>query len=194
MRKFILILLLSANIMAQKSKEIVIGNGCFWCTEAIFQQLEGVEVVEPGYTGGDIKNPTYKEICTGTTNHAEVLKIKYNPEAISYELLLDVFFYTHDPTTLNRQGNDIGTQYRSVIFYKTQEEKQIAVAKILELDKSGDFDNKIVTQVVELTDYYSAEDYHKDYYSQNKEAPYCKMVITPKISKFIKKYSKSLKK
>lgn len=169
------------------------GNGCFWCTEAIFQQLDGVESVLPGYTGGDSKNPSYKEICTGTTGHAEVIQIAFDPKIISYRELLDVFFYTHDPTTLNRQGNDVGTQYRSAIFYQDSAQKEDAEKMIQQLTMEKVYDDPIVTEVTALDVFYEAEDYHVNYYNNNKNQGYCRAVINPKLDKFVKKYGSKLK-
>lgn len=169
------------------------GNGCFWCTEAIFQQLEGVESVLPGYTGGVSKNPSYKEICTGTTGHAEVIQIAFDPKVISYRELLDVFFYTHDPTTLNRQGNDVGTQYRSAIFYQDASQKEAAEKMIEQLTEEKVYDDPIVTEVTALDVFYEAEDYHVNYYNNNKNQGYCRAVINPKLDKFVKKYGSKLK-
>ena len=143
------------------------GNGCFWCTEAIFQQLKGVEKVLPGYTGGTVKNPSYKEICSSTTGHAEAIQITYDPKIITYRELLDVFFYTHDPTTLNRQGADVGTQYRSAIFYHSVSQKNDAELIIKQLEKEGVYDDKIVTEITPLGIYYKAENYHQDYFKLN---------------------------
>lgn len=169
------------------------GNGCFWCTEAIFQQLNGVTSVMPGYTGGRVKNPTYEEVCTGTTGHAEAIQIKYDPSVITYRELLDVFFYTHDPTTLNRQGADVGTQYRSAIFYHSKEQEQDAKAMIAQLTAEGVYDNPIVTELSAFTVFYDAEDYHKNYYNNNKNQGYCRVVINPKLDKFMKKYGHKTK-
>jgi len=169
------------------------GNGCFWCTEAIFQQLKGVKSVIPGYTGGTVKNPSYEEVCTGTTGHAEAIQITYDPNLISYREILDVFFYTHDPTTLNRQGADVGTQYRSAIFYHDEQQKMEAEKIIAQLTSEGVYDNPIVTEVTPFEVFYEAENYHKDYYNNNKNQGYCRMVINPKLDKFMKKYSSKLK-
>ncbi len=169
------------------------GNGCFWCTEAIFQQLKGVESVYPGYTGGHVKNPSYREVCTGDTGHAEAIQIKYDPEVISYRELLDVFFYTHDPTTLNRQGNDIGTQYRSAIFYHDPGQKEEAEKIIAQLTDEEVYDDPIVTEVTAYDVFYMAEDYHKNYYNNNKNQGYCRAVINPKLDKFMKKYGSMTK-
>jgi peptide-methionine (S)-S-oxide reductase len=165
------------------------GNGCFWCTEAIFQRLKGVESVLPGYSGGNIKNPAYREVCTGNTGHAEAIQIMYDSEIISYRTLLEVFFYTHDPTTPNRQGNDVGTQYRSVIFYRNENEKNEAKKIIEQLENDKVYSNRIVTELVPFDHFYEAEDYHQDYYNNNKNQPYCRAVINPKLDKFLKKYS-----
>lgn len=169
------------------------GNGCFWCTEAIFQQLKGVSKVVSGYAGGKVKNPSYKEVCSGLTGHAEVIQITYDPTLISYPELLEVFWQTHDPTTLNRQGADVGTQYRSVVFYHTDEQKQLAESYKKKLDESGAFDNPIVTEISPMTEYYPAEDYHQNYYNLNGSAPYCSYVIQPKLEKFKKVFKDKLK-
>ncbi|MGA9270994.1 MAG: peptide-methionine (S)-S-oxide reductase MsrA [Lutimonas sp.] len=169
------------------------GNGCFWCTEAIFQQLKGVESVYPGYTGGSVKNPSYREVCNGTTGHAEAIQIKYDPQVISYRELLDIFFYTHDPTTLNRQGYDVGTQYRSAIFYHNEDQKVAAEEIIAQLTAEKVYDDPIVTEVTEMDVFYKAEDYHKNYYQNNKNQGYCRAVINPKLDKFMKKYGAKTK-
>lgn len=169
------------------------GNGCFWCTEAVFQELEGVETVMPGYTGGQVENPTYKQVCSGTTGHAEVLQVSYNPDKISYEELLEVFWATHDPTTLNRQGNDVGTQYRSAVFYHNQEQKQLAEKYKKELEASGAYDDPIVTEIVPLEKFYPAENYHVNYYNTHGHEPYCSFVIRPKLDKFRKVFQQKLK-
>jgi len=170
------------------------GNGCFWCTEAIFEQLEGVTKVESGYAGGDVKNPSYKEVCTGNTGHAEVIRLTFDPEVISYRELLDVFFNTHDPTTLNRQGADVGTQYRSAIFYHNETQKIEAEKMIADLKNENVFDDTIVTEITEINNYFVADNYHQDYYNNNKNEGYCRMVINPKLEKFIIKYKDKLKK
>lgn len=169
------------------------GNGCFWCTEAIFQRLNGVEKVVSGYTGGKVKNPTYKEVCSGLTGHAEVIQITYDPKKISFDELLEVFWKTHDPTTLNRQGADEGTQYRSAVFYHNEEQKQLAIEYRKKLDASGAFDNPIVTEITASTEFYPAEDYHQNYFNLNGNAPYCSYVIQPKIEKFEKVFKSKLK-
>ena len=195
------LIFLSLQLSAQKNQKhmndhlatATFGNGCFWCTEAIFQRLKGVEKVIPGYTGGSIKNPSYKEVCNGTTGHAEAIQITYDPKIISYRELLDVFFYTHDPTTLNRQGADFGTQYRSAIFYHNASQKKDAEIIIAQLETEGVYDDKIVTEITPLEVYYKAENYHQDYYNNNSNQGYCRAVINPKLDKFVKKYSKKLK-
>lgn len=170
-----------------------LGAGCFWCVEAIFENLKGVESVESGYSGGDNKNPTYKEVCSGTTNHAEVCQIKFDPEVISFEELLEVFWQTHDPTTLNKQGADVGTQYRSVIFYHTNKQKELAETYKSKLIEAKVFSNPIVTEISPAVKFYVAENYHQDYYQANKSQPYCNMVITPKLEKFKKVFEQKLK-
>ena len=170
------------------------GNGCFWCTEAIFNQLEGVVKVEPGYAGGKVQNPTYKEVCSGSTGHAEVIRVTYNDDVIGYRELLDVFFNTHNPTTLNRQGADVGTQYRSAVFYHNEKQKNEAEKIIAELEDEKVFDDKIITEVTKVNNYFAAENYHQDYYNNNKNQGYCRMVINPKLEKFTKKYKAKLKK
>lgn len=162
----------------------IFGNGCFWCTEAIFQQLKGVKKVTSGYSGGHVENPSYEEVCRKTTGHAEAIKIEYDPSVISYDKLLEVFWKTHDPTTLNRQGNDVGPQYRSVIFYLTPEQQEKAQHYKTELDKSGAWANPIVTAVEPYKNFYPAEDYHQNYYKLNGREPYCYFVIRPKMEKF----------
>ena len=171
----------------------ILAGGCFWCTEAVFQRLDGVEEVVSGYTGGTIKNPAYREICTGRTGHAEAVKITFDPSKISYAELLEVFFATHDPTTLNKQGNDVGTQYRSEIFYTTPEQKQLAEDFINLLEKENIFESPIVTAISEAKPFYLAEEEHHDYYNQNKQQPYCQIIIDPKIKKLNNYFSKKLK-
>ena len=163
----------------------VFGAGCFWCVEAIFSQLNGVESVISGYCNGHTENPTYESVCSGTTGHAEVCKISYDKEIISYSELLTVLFQTHDPTTLNKQGADTGTQYRSAIFYTDDEQKNIAEEFIDNLEKNKAFDSPIVTEVTKLDEFYLAEDYHQNYYKNNSSAPYCKLIIKPKLDKFL---------
>lgn len=170
------------------------GNGCFWCTEAIFQRVEGVEKVVSGYTGGSVKNPTYKEVCTGLTGHAEAIQITFDPRKISFTELLEIFWQTHDPTTLNRQGADVGTQYRSAIFYHNETQKKLAEEYKQKLNASGAFDKPIVTEITKASVYYPAENYHQNYYNLNGKAPYCSYVIAPKLEKFEKVFSKKIKK
>ncbi len=170
------------------------GGGCFWCTEAIYERVEGVHKVISGYAGGTVKNPTYEQVCTGKTGHAEVIQISYDPSVVSYDELLEIFFKTHDPTTLNRQGADAGTQYRSVIFYSNDEQKKKAEYYKAELDKSGSWDKPIVTEISPLTNFYPAEDYHQDYYENNPNQGYCSFVIGPKVEKFEKVFKDKLKK
>ncbi|UMB61463.1 peptide-methionine (S)-S-oxide reductase MsrA [Lutibacter sp. A80] len=171
-----------------------IANGCFWCTEAIFQLLNGVESVTSGYTGGTLKNPSYKEITTGETGHAEAIQIKFDTTKISFVEILEVFFSTHDPTTLNRQGYDVGTQYRSAIFYNSETQKKIAEEFINVLSEAKVFDKPIVTEVTELDVFYEAENYHQNYYNNNKTQGYCVAVINPKLEKFLKQFKSKLKK
>ena len=175
-----------------KTEQVVFGGGCFWCTEAIFKMLKGVESVTPGYTGGTVPNPTYEQVCTGDTGHAEAVSIMYDPSVVSFENLMTVFFGTHDPTTKNRQGNDVGTQYRSAIFYSTPGQKDEAEKFITELNshKGG---NPVVTEVAPLSVFYAAEDYHKDYFSNHSYAPYCQLVINPKLEKVQEKFAELLK-
>ena len=176
-----------------KYQVVVFANGCFWCTEAVFSMLKGVGSVAPGYAGGTTKNPTYEQVCGGNTGHAEAIRITYDPLIISYDDLLAVFFNTHDPTTLNRQGNDIGTQYRSIIFYGNEEEKRKAETLIKELNESRAYDKPVVTEVKPLTEFYEAEDYHKNFYKKNEDAPYCQIVIAPKLKKLQERFVKLLK-
>lgn len=169
------------------------GNGCFWCTEAVFEQLRGVQSVESGYSGGTVKNPTYKQVCTGMTGHAECVRIIFNPKVISYAELLEVFWQTHDPTTPNQQGADIGTQYRSVVFYHSDEQRQLAESYKKKLDDARAFRAPIVTQIVPAKEFYKAENYHQDYFKLNGRAPYCQMIIRPKLDKVKKVFADKLK-
>ena len=169
------------------------GTGCFWCTEAVFEQLEGVLKVTSGYSGGHVKNPTYEQVCEKNTGHAEVVQLVYDPAVISFDELLEVFWQTHDPTTLNRQGNDVGPQYRSAIFYKDEEQKLKAEHYKKELDKAGAFNAPIVTEISPLINFYAAEQYHQDYYTNNGSQPYCNFVIRPKMEKFQKAFKEKLK-
>lgn len=171
-----------------------LAGGCFWCLEAAFGQLKGVETVQSGYAGGNVANPSYQQVCTGRTGHAEVVQIRFDPEVITYRDLLEVFFVIHDPTTLNRQGPDTGTQYRSAIFYHTPEQRAQAEQAIADLTARKVWDDRIVTQVVPLEAFYPAEEYHRDYYERNSDQGYCQLVIAPKVAKIRKQYFARLKK
>jgi peptide-methionine (S)-S-oxide reductase len=181
------------NNKNQKMEVITLGAGCFWCIESIFQNLKGVEKVVSGYSNGQKPNPTYKEVCTGTTGHAEVAQITFDPSVVSLSEVLEVFFQTHDPTTLNRQGNDVGTQYRSGIYYHTEEQKKIALEIIKALNESKAYDRPIVTEVAAVATFYPAEDYHQNYFNDNTNQPYCQYVIRPKLDKFKKVFKDKLK-
>jgi peptide-methionine (S)-S-oxide reductase len=170
-----------------------LAGGCFWCIEGVFREVNGVEKVVSGYTGGTTVNPTYKQVCTGKTGHAESVQVSYNPSKLSYREILEIFFSVHDPTTLNRQGADVGTQYRSAIFYHNDQQKRVAEELIRELSKANLWDKPIVTQIVPLDTFYPAEDYHQEYFSRHPEQAYCQMVISPKISKFRKQWTEHLK-
>lgn len=176
-----------------QTETITLGGGCFWCIEAVFLNLNGVESVTSGYMGGKISKPTYREVCSGLTGHAEVVQVKYDPGVVSFEEILEVFFTVHDPTTLNRQGNDVGTQYRSAIFYHTPQQKTTAERIIQELNQSGAWSNPIVTEVSPAVEFYRAEDYHQNYYNNNTQAGYCQYVIQPKLDKFKKVFAKKVK-
>ncbi|MFW5820380.1 MAG: peptide-methionine (S)-S-oxide reductase MsrA [Bacteroidota bacterium] len=201
-KTFILFFVLGTSLNAQlnlnesgmKEQVATFGSGCFWCTEAIFEEVKGVSDVVSGYSGGDVINPAYREVTTGRTGHAEVVQITYYPEIVSYSELLDIFFKTHDPTTLNRQGADVGTQYRSVIFYHNAEQKRLAETKIDQLNQSAYFKDPIVTSVEELKNFYLAEDYHQDYFKKNPDQAYCSAVIKPKLNKMRKDFSDQIKK
>jgi len=170
-----------------------LAGGCFWCIEGVFREVNGVENVVSGYTGGTTVNPTYEQVCTGKTGHAESVQVSYNPSKLSYREILEIFFSVHDPTTLNRQGADVGTQYRSAIFYHNEQQKRVAEELIRELGKANLWDKPIVTQIVPLETFYPAEDYHQEYFSRHPEQAYCQMVISPKISKFRKQWKEHLK-
>ncbi len=182
------------NEINMNKKVATFGSGCFWCSEAIFNRIEGVIKVAPGFSGGHTKNPSYKDVVEGTTGHAEVAQITYNPDVVTYSTLLEVFWKTHDPTTLNRQGGDIGTQYRSIIFYHDQEQHKLAEDYLNALDSENIWENKIVTVIAHFEKFYPAEDYHNDYYKNNPANSYCSFVITPKIEKFEKVFADKLKK
>lgn len=179
--------------MSANAEIATLGGGCFWCLEPLFAGLKGVEKVESGYSGGKVKNPCYREICTGNTGHAEVVQVTFAPDVISYQELLEIFFTVHDPTTLNRQGNDTGTQYRSVIFHHSPAQKETAERVIKEANASGGWRAPIVTEVAPFSAFYRAEDYHQDYYARNGNQPYCQLVITPKVKKFRERYNAKLK-
>ena len=181
--------------MDNSKKEIaVFGGGCFWCTEAVFKMMKGVSSVLPGYSGGTKVNPTYDEVCAGKTGHAEVVQIKYDPLKVGYEDLLTVFFGSHDPTTLNRQGNDVGTQYRSVIFYTISAQKEIAEKFVFDINNSNKVGQKVVTEIVPFDVFYEAENYHHDYFASHPGNPYCEIIINPKLEKVQKNFANLLKK
>lgn len=177
----------------QRRETATLAGGCFWCLEAVFKDLRGVERVVSGYAGGNLPNPTYRQVCTGTTGHAEVVQVTFDPQAVTYRELLEVFFTIHDPTTLNRQGADIGTQYRSAIFYHSPEQKATAEQVVSELSEEAIWERPIVTGVVPLKEFYPAEDYHQDYFEKNPEQPYCRAVVAPKVAKFRQKFLSKLK-
>jgi peptide-methionine (S)-S-oxide reductase len=178
-----------------KNEEVAtLGGGCFWCTEAIFSELRGVKKVVPGFSGGTVPNPTYEQVCAGTTGHAEVVQITFDPAVISFKRLLQIFFTVHDPTTPNRQGADVGSQYRSIILYHTEEQKKIALEVMKEVEERRIWSRPIVTQLVPFKEFYEAEDYHRDYFKKNPLQPYCLLMISPKVRKFRKEYAELLKK
>jgi len=170
-----------------------LGGGCFWCTEAVFSELSGVKSVLPGYSGGTVAHPSYEQVCTGRTGHAEVVQVTFDPSVVSYHDLLTIFLTTHDPTTLNRQGNDIGTQYRSVIFFHTPEQRATAEAVVRELETAKIWKRKVVTELVPFSEFYPAEEYHRDYFRRNPGSGYCRAVIAPKVAKFRKEYASRLR-
>jgi peptide-methionine (S)-S-oxide reductase len=176
-----------------RTEVATLGGGCFWCLEAVYEELRGVEKVESGYSGGSIPNPTYRQVCTGTTGHAEVVQVTFDPEVVSYREILEVFFSIHDPTTPNRQGADVGTQYRSAIFYHDEEQRRVAEEVIAELEARHLWDDPIVTEVTPFDAFHGAEDYHQGYYRNNEYQPYCQVVIAPKVAKFRKQYLEKLK-
>lgn len=191
------LLLLTINIagftMNDDYEKATLGGGCFWCTEAVYQQMKGVISVLPGYSGGHTKNPSYEEVCQGTSGHAEVVQISFDPSVVSFAEILEVFFQVHDPTTLNRQGADTGTQYRSVIFYHSEEQKQTAIGMIEKLNAEKLYHKPVVTAVGPFKEFYEAEEYHKNYFSRNPNQPYCRMVVAPKVQKFQKLFKEHLK-
>ena len=174
-------------------EEITLANGCFWCTEAVFKRVRGILSVEPGYSGGFVKDPSYDQVCTGETGHAEAIQIRFDPQIIPLEKLLEIFWYTHDPTTLNRQGNDIGTQYRSAIFYQTSKQKDIATSVKENIEKKRVYSSPIITEITPFENFYPAEKYHKDYYDNNRDVPYCSYVIDPKVQKLLSNFQDNVK-
>jgi peptide-methionine (S)-S-oxide reductase len=183
----------NSSIIDLIMEDATLAGGCFWCTEAIFKRLKGVRSVTPGYSGGTTENPSYEQVCAGNTGHAEAIQIKFDPQIIPYEKILDVFWHTHNPTMLNSQGNDVGTQYRSAIFYHNQKQKEIAEKSKANLEAEKVYEDKIVTEIVPFNNFYSAEYYHKDYYDNNKDDGYCTFVIDPKIQKLLQKYGNDVK-
>lgn len=171
----------------------IFGGGCFWCTEAVFQKLKGIKSVMPGYAGGKIENPSYEWVSMGTTGHAEVIKIEFDPTVISYEELLDIFWHVHNPTTLNKQGDNVGTQYRSIILYTSEDQRNKAEQSLKKISESGEFSKPIVTEIKPLDTFYDAESYHKNYFENNTLQPYCQIVIAPKLSYFLEKYASKVK-
>jgi peptide-methionine (S)-S-oxide reductase len=176
-----------------RTEVATLGGGCFWCLEAVFEELRGVEKVESGYSGGFVPDPTYERVCTGTTGHAEVVRLIFDPAVVSFREILEVYFSIHDPTTLNRQGADVGTQYRSAIFYHTPEQKRVAEEVIAGLEAAGVWDDPIVTEVTPSSAFYGAEGYHQEYFRRNQEQPYCQVVVAPKVAKFRKQHLDRLK-
>jgi peptide-methionine (S)-S-oxide reductase len=181
-----------AQLVSGQREITTLGGGCFWCLEAVYENLQGVSKVESGYMGGATANPTYRDVCSGTTGYAEVVQVTFDPAVVSYSDILNVFFAIHDPTTLNRQGNDVGTQYRSAIFYHSAEQKQAAEAKIAELSAAGLFDRPIVTEVTAAEPFHKAEDYHQGYFRAHADQPYCQYVVSPKVAKFRKQFAARL--
>lgn len=202
-KSFFLIAILTVNFlmvqngrgqqMDEQLEKATLGGGCFWCLEAIYQRVKGVQSVVSGYAGGHVENPTYEEVCSDTTGHAEVVQITFDPKIISYEDILNIFWQIHDPTQLNRQGNDVGTQYRSVIFYHNETQKQKAMVSKRNLEKEGVYKNPIVTEIAPLTKFYPAEKYHQNYFNRNSNQMYCQLVIAPKLKKFKKSFTEYLK-
>lgn len=196
MRVLILILIsitITSNIMGKDLEKATLGGGCFWCTEAVYLELKGIVDVKPGYSGGGVKNPTYEQVCTKTTGHAEVIQITFDPEVVSFTEILEVFFMTHSPTTLNRQGNDVGPQYRSAIFYHSEKQRETAKKVIQLFNEEKVYDKAIVTEVTEFDKFYPAEDYHVNYFARNKNQGYCQFVVAPKMEKFRKIFKDKLK-
>jgi peptide-methionine (S)-S-oxide reductase len=185
--------MMESNNGLSRTDVATLGGGCFWCLEAVYQELRGVEKVESGYSGGHVTNPTYREVCSETTGHAEVVQVTFDPDMVSYRDILEVYFTIHDPTTLNRQGADVGTQYRSVIFYHDDEQRRVAEAVISDLESEGLWRDPIVTEVVPFDEFYVAEEYHQDYFRNNGFQPYCQVIIAPKVAKFRKQHLDRLK-
>ena len=184
---------MESNIGPSRTEVATLGGGCFWCLEAVYQELRGVEKVESGYSGGHVPNPTYKEVCSETTGHAEVVQVTFDPDEVSYRDILEVYFAIHDPTTLNRQGADVGTQYRSVVYYHDDDQRRVAEEVISELETEGIWPNPIVTEVAPFDEFYVAEDYHQNYFRNNGFQPYCQVIIAPKVAKFRKEHLERLK-
>ena len=181
------------NNGSSRTEVATLGGGCFWCLEAVYQELRGVERIESGYSGGDVPNPTYRQVCSETTGHAEVVQVTFDPDEVSYRDILEVYFTIHDPTTLNRQGADVGTQYRSVIFYHDEDQKRAAEEVISSLEAEGIWNNPLVTEVAPFDEFYVAEDYHQNYFRNNGFQPYCQVIIAPKVAKFRKEHLERLK-
>jgi len=196
MKKLILLIFIiySTTVMSKELEKATLGGGCFWCTEAVYLELRGVVDVKPGYSGGHVKNPSYKEVCSESTGHAEVVQITFDPKVVSFSQILEVFFITHNPTTLNRQGNDVGTQYRSAIFYHSEQQKEMAEKTIQLFQEEKVYDKPIVTEVTKFEKFYLAEDYHINYFARNKTQGYCQFVVAPKMEKFRKVFKDQLKK
>jgi peptide-methionine (S)-S-oxide reductase len=184
---------MESNNGLSRTEVATLGGGCFWCLEAVYQELRGVEKVESGYSGGDVPDPTYRAVCSGTTGHAEVVQVTFDPEMISYKDILEVYFTIHDPSTLNRQGADVGTQYRSVVYYHDDEQRRVAEAVISDLEAEGIWKDPIVTEVTPMDEFYIAEDYHQNYFLNNGYQPYCQVIIAPKVAKFRKQHLERLK-
>lgn len=190
---FFLSVIVTNMTTGKELETATLGGGCFWCTEAVYLELKGVADVKPGYSGGHVKNPSYREVCNETTGHAEVVNITFDPSVVSFAEILEVFFLTHDPTSLNRQGNDVGTQYRSAVFYHNEKQKETALQIIASLEKEKAYDKPIVTEVTAFKAFYPAEDYHVNYFARNKNQPYCQFVVAPKVEKFRKAFKDKLK-
>lgn len=188
-----LIVIVTNMTTGKELEKATLGGGCFWCTEAVYLELKGVTEVKPGYSGGHVKNPSYREVCNETTGHAEVVQITFDPAVVSFAEILEVFLLTHDPTSLNRQGNDVGTQYRSAIFFHNEKQKETALQIIANLEKEKAYDKPIVTEVTAFKAFYPAEDYHINYFARNKNQPYCQFVVAPKVEKFRKAFKDKLK-